>query len=101
MAVDLEALTLRLLDAARAAGAEAADAVAVAGDSLSIEVRSGALEHAGGNPPQPASVFLRAGRAQAVEDLDQARQLHARGVVTNPAQQRQLERGEQACRLGL
>ena len=46
MAVDLEALTLRLLDAARAAGAEAADAVAVAGDSLSIEVRSGALEHA-------------------------------------------------------
>ncbi len=43
---DLESLTARLLDAALAAGAEAADAVAVTGDSLSIEVRSGALEQA-------------------------------------------------------
>jgi PmbA protein len=43
---DLEALAGRLLDAAKAAGAEAADAIAVAGDSLSIEVRGGALEHA-------------------------------------------------------
>ena len=41
---DLETLTARLLDAAKAAGAEAADAIAVAGDSLSIEVRNGALE---------------------------------------------------------
>jgi PmbA protein len=46
MAHDLEGLTARLLDAARAAGAEAADAIAVAGDSLSIEVRGGALEQA-------------------------------------------------------
>jgi PmbA protein len=46
MAVDLEALTGRLLQAARAAGAEAADVIALAGDSLSIEVRDGALEHA-------------------------------------------------------
>jgi PmbA protein len=43
---DLEGLTARLLDAAKAAGADAADAVAVAGDSLSIEVRMGALEQA-------------------------------------------------------
>jgi PmbA protein len=43
---DLEALAGRLLDAAKAAGAEAADAIAVAGDSLSVEVRGGALEHA-------------------------------------------------------
>ena len=43
---DLETLTARLLDAAKAAGAEAADAIAVAGDSLSIEVRNGALEQA-------------------------------------------------------
>ncbi len=43
---DLEALTGQLLAAAKAAGAEAADAVAVAGDSLSIEVRNGALEQA-------------------------------------------------------
>jgi PmbA protein len=46
MAQDLERLTERLLDAARKAGAEAADAMAVAGDSLSIEVRGGGLEHA-------------------------------------------------------
>ncbi len=46
MAEDLETLTGRLLQAARAAGAEAADAIAVAGDSLSIEVRGGALEQA-------------------------------------------------------
>ena len=46
MAADLEALTGRLLEAASAAGAEAADAIAVAGDSLSIEVRNGALEQA-------------------------------------------------------
>ncbi len=43
---DLEGLTAALLAAARKAGAEAADAIAVAGDSLSIEVRGGALEQA-------------------------------------------------------
>ena len=46
MAADLEALTHGLLAAARAAGADAADAIAMAGDSLSIEVRGGALEQA-------------------------------------------------------
>ncbi len=46
MARDLQGLTAQLLDAARKAGAEAADAIAVAGDSLSIEVRGGALEEA-------------------------------------------------------
>ncbi len=43
---DLQGLTAALLDRARAAGAEAADAIAVIGDSLSIEVRDGALEKA-------------------------------------------------------
>lgn len=46
MARDLEGLTSQLLDAARRAGADAADAIAAAGDSLSIEVRGGALEQA-------------------------------------------------------
>jgi PmbA protein len=46
MARDLEALTAALLGAAKKAGAKAADAIAVAGDSLSIEVRGGALEQA-------------------------------------------------------
>ena len=44
--MDLAELGARLLDAARGAGAEAADVLAVAGDSLSIEVREGRLEHA-------------------------------------------------------
>ncbi len=35
-----------LLDAARSAGAEAADAIAIDGTSLSVDVRGGALEHA-------------------------------------------------------
>jgi PmbA protein len=43
---DLEGLTLRLIEAAREAGAEAADAIAVAGETLSIEVRGGTLEQA-------------------------------------------------------
>lgn len=42
----LEGLTARLLDAARKAGAESADAVAVAGDAVSIDVRGGKLEQA-------------------------------------------------------
>ena len=43
---DLSSLTSALLDAAKAAGAESADAIATSGTSLSIEVRAGALEHA-------------------------------------------------------
>jgi len=42
----LETLTHALLDAAKAAGAEAADAMAVDGTSLSIDVREGKLEQA-------------------------------------------------------
>lgn len=39
-------LTGALLDAARRAGATEADAVAVSGEALSVDVRAGALEHA-------------------------------------------------------
>ena len=46
MTASLESLTRALLDAARTAGAEAADSIAVSGDSQSIEVLNGALEHA-------------------------------------------------------
>jgi PmbA protein len=42
----LALLTARLLDAARKAGAEAADALAVQGTSLTIDVRAGKLEQA-------------------------------------------------------
>ncbi|MEM6371822.1 MAG: TldD/PmbA family protein [Pseudomonadota bacterium] len=43
---DLSDLTARLLDAARAAGADAADAMAVEGTAISVDVRAGALEQA-------------------------------------------------------
>jgi len=43
---DLEKLTEKMLDAAKHAGAEAADAIVIKGDSLSIEVANGSLEHA-------------------------------------------------------
>ena len=43
---DLAPLTHALLEAARKAGAEAADALAVQGTSLSIDIRQGALEQA-------------------------------------------------------
>jgi PmbA protein len=65
MARDLEALTARLLAAARAAGAEAADAVAVAGDSLSIEVRGGALEEAQRAEAVEIGLRVLIGRRQA------------------------------------
>ena len=42
----LDALTQSLLSAAKRAGADAADAMAVRGTSVSIDVRAGALEHA-------------------------------------------------------
>ncbi|MDW4498328.1 TldD/PmbA family protein [Sulfitobacter sp. D35] len=46
MTETLEDLTRQLLDAARTAGADAADAIAMRGTALSVEVRGGALEHA-------------------------------------------------------
>ena len=42
----LSDLTQHMLDAAKAAGADQADAVAAQGTSVSIDVRNGALEHA-------------------------------------------------------
>lgn len=46
MAQSLETLTAALLDAAKSAGADTADVIAVDGTSVSIDVLNGALEHA-------------------------------------------------------
>ena len=46
MTHSLSDLTHQLIDIARKAGADAADAIAVDGTSLSIDVRGGVLEHA-------------------------------------------------------
>ncbi|MEP1767051.1 MAG: TldD/PmbA family protein [Sulfitobacter sp.] len=46
MTKSLDALTAQMLDVAKSAGADAADAMAVRGTSLSVDVRAGALEEA-------------------------------------------------------
>lgn len=46
MTQSLDALTAQMLDAAKSAGADTADAMAVRGTSLSVDVRAGALEEA-------------------------------------------------------
>lgn len=46
MTQPLDALTAQMLDAAKTAGADAADAMAVRGSALSVDVRNGALEEA-------------------------------------------------------
>ena len=65
MAQDLEKLAAALLDAARKAGAEAADVMVVEGDNLSIEARAGALEHAERAEGIDIGVRVLLGRRQA------------------------------------
>ncbi len=62
---DLETLTSALLDAAKAAGADAADAIAVEGTSLSIDVRAGALEQAERSEGIEIGVRVMIGQRQA------------------------------------
>jgi PmbA protein len=58
--------TERLVKAARAAGADAADAVAVRGLSLSIEVRDGAVEESESSEGDDLGLRVLVGRRQAV-----------------------------------
>ncbi|SIO21577.1 TldD/PmbA family protein [Vannielia litorea] len=61
----LETLTQALLAAARRAGAEAADAMAVASTSLSIDTRAGALEQAERSEGTEIGLRVLLGRRQA------------------------------------
>lgn len=65
-APDLADLTGRLLDAARRAGADAADAMAVDGISLSIDVRDGRLEEAQRAEGTDLGLRVFIGRRQAI-----------------------------------
>ncbi len=65
MPQDLAALTDALLAAARKAGAEAADALAVAGSSVQIGVRKGALEEAERSEGTDLGLRVLVGRRQA------------------------------------
>ena len=62
-------LTARLLDAARTAGAEAADAMAVMGMHVSIEVRQGRLEEAQRAEGVEVGLRVMMGKRQAVVSL--------------------------------
>ena len=63
---DLSKLTEALLDAARKAGADAADAIATQGTSLSIEVRDGALEQAERSEGVDIGLRVLIGQRQAI-----------------------------------
>ena len=65
MTADLERLTAHLLDAARKAGADSADALAVDGTSLSIDVLKGRLEHAERSEGIEVGLRVLIGRRQA------------------------------------
>ena len=61
-----ETLAHALLDAARKAGADSADAIAVAGTSLSIDVRAGALEEAQRSEGSDIGLRVFVGRRSAI-----------------------------------
>ncbi|NSY40318.1 TldD/PmbA family protein [Leisingera sp. ANG59] len=61
-----EALCHALIDAARKAGADAADAMAAEGSSLSIEVREGKLEHAERSEGTDLGLRVFVGKRQAL-----------------------------------
>ncbi|AHD02491.1 TldD/PmbA family protein [Leisingera methylohalidivorans] len=61
-----EALCHALIDAARKAGADAADAMAAEGSSLSIEVRTGKLEHAERSEGTDLGLRVFVGKRQAL-----------------------------------
>ena len=62
----LETLTQRMLDAARSAGADAADAIAIAGTSVTVDVRAGALEQAERSEGTDIGLRVFHGRRSAV-----------------------------------
>lgn len=66
MSPDLEDLAQSILDAATAAGAEAADAMVVDGQSLSVDVRGSALEHAERSESIDLGLRVLVGQRQAI-----------------------------------
>jgi PmbA protein len=65
MTASLASLTEALLAAAKRAGAEAADAIAVSGTSMSIDIRRGALEQAERSEGTEVGLRVLMGRRQA------------------------------------
>ena len=62
-----------LLDAARKAGADAADAIIVTGNSVSIDIRAGALEHAERSEVTDLGLRVMLGQKQAIVSTSDTR----------------------------
>jgi PmbA protein len=62
-----------LLDAARKAGADAADAIIVKGNSVSIDIRAGALEHAERSEATDLGLRVMLGQKQAIVSTSDTR----------------------------
>ncbi len=69
----LETLSQAILDAAKAAGADAADAIVVSGDSLSIEVANATLEHAERSEGLDLGLRVMIGQRQACVSVSDTR----------------------------
>lgn len=68
-----EEISQRLLAAARAAGAEAADAIVIDSSSVSVEVRAGALEHAERSEGTDLGLRVFLGHRQAIVSSSDSR----------------------------
>ncbi|WP_166418049.1 TldD/PmbA family protein [Cochlodiniinecator piscidefendens] len=73
MTNSLDSLTSQLLEAAKRAGADAADALAVEGQSTSIEVLNGALEHAERSEGTDIGLRVMVGTRQAIVSASDTR----------------------------
>lgn len=73
MTISPEKLCHALIDAARQAGADGADAMAAEGQSISIEVREGALEHAERSEGIDLGLRVFVGKQQALVSSSDAR----------------------------
>ncbi|WP_170603210.1 TldD/PmbA family protein [Ruegeria arenilitoris] len=68
-----EEISINLLDAARKAGAEAADAIVIDGSSVSVDVREGALEHAERSEGTDLGLRVFLGNRQAIVSSSDSR----------------------------
>lgn len=73
MSQDLSTLTEQMIDLAKKAGADAVDAIAVDGTSISIDVRAGALEHAERSEGIDVGLRVLVGKRQACVSSSDAR----------------------------
>ncbi|MEW2918868.1 TldD/PmbA family protein [Ruegeria sp. ANG10] len=73
MTLTPEDISQSLLDAARNAGADAADAIVIDGSSVSVEVRSGALEHAERSEGTDLGLRVFLGQRQAIVSSSDSR----------------------------